>query len=477
MFGLMRARTCAKHTEPWKQWRNHYCGTCKTIGARYGQAARMALNHDTVFLAELLTSLRPQGQLEQSAAYRSFNCMTLPKRDDEMPAILRYAAAATLVLTEFKVIDHIEDTGKRRWRSLARVFSKAFRAAERDLKELRFPVATLREALHTQSAREREGSTIAEFSAPTAEATRLFFAHGADVAGLDPQIGDTLSRIGRNFGDLAYLLDALEDYDKDRASGAFNAIRAAYRIEDLAQPLAADRKLEIVSQLQALVAAIRADLELLPLSPEVAASFGSRLKANLDSKLGLHICCTPKVKRARISRKERWENAVQFARRISNDAPKWRAPLTIGAVALVSYLAPAHSRAATSPSECLSLSFNLMALGSMFALVFTKSGGAPIPPVDPSINPGTIAKAAAAAGKGKAATGKSGGGGGGSCCNSCDCGDGCCCDSDCCTCCACEWLSCEGCSCCGDCCGSCGDCGSCCSGCGDCGDCCSGCDC
>ncbi|HEY3740849.1 MAG TPA: DUF5685 family protein [Bryobacteraceae bacterium] len=473
----MRARTCAKHTEPWKQWRNHYCGTCKTIGARYGQAARMALNHDTVFLSELLTSLRPQAHLEQSSAYRSFNCMTLPKRDDEMPAILRYAAAATLVLTEFKVIDHIEDTGKRRWRSLARVFSKAFRAAERDLKELRFPVAALRDALHTQSAREQSGSTIADFSAPTAEATRLFFAHGANVAELGPEAGETLARIGRAFGELAYLLDAFEDYDKDRTSGAFNAVRAAYRIEDRTQPLADDTKQEIVAQLQALVAAIRADLELLPLTPEVAASFGSRLKSNVDSKLGLRICCAPKAGRTKISRKQRWDNAIQFARRISNDAPKWRAPLTVGAVALVAYLAPAHSRAATSPSECLSLSFNLMALGSVFALAVS----GPIPPVDPSINPGTIAKAAAAA-RGKASAGRSGrgaGGGGGNCgcCNTCTCCDDCCCDSDCCTCCACEWLSCEGCSCCGDCCGSCGNCGDCCSGCGDCGDCCSGCDC
>ena len=31
-----------------------YCGSCKTIGAMYGQRVRLLLNHDMVFLGELL---------------------------------------------------------------------------------------------------------------------------------------------------------------------------------------------------------------------------------------------------------------------------------------------------------------------------------------------------------------------------------------------------------------------------------------
>ncbi len=43
MFGLMK-----------RPPREPYCGTCKTMGERYGQKTRLLLNHDTVFLAELL---------------------------------------------------------------------------------------------------------------------------------------------------------------------------------------------------------------------------------------------------------------------------------------------------------------------------------------------------------------------------------------------------------------------------------------
>ena len=427
MFGLMRARTCVKHTDAWREWRNHYCGTCKTIGSRYGQAARMALNHDTVFLAELLTALSPEPAATLSPAYRSFNCMALPKGEEEMPAVLRYSAAATLVLAEFKVLDHIEDTGRRRWRALQQLFSKAFRNAQRDLAALSFPMARLREALETQSQREREGTTLAEFSAPTAEATALFFAHGAVVARLSTDCAATLESLGRTFGELAYLLDAFEDFEKDEAAGAFNAIRATHGV-----------KRDAVAQLHLLTAAIRTDLERLPLKPEMAAAFASRLQTNLEAKLGLHLC-KPRLGATKTSRKQRWDRALAFARGISADSPKWRISMTVAAVAVIAYLAPSHSRAATSPSECLSLGFNLMALGSMFAMATTVP---PIPPVDPSVNPGVKG------GKSK--------GSGGAC-------DGCCCDcGDCdgCSCCACEALSCDCCSGCGDCCSGC-DCGGC----------------
>jgi hypothetical protein len=419
----------------------------------------MALNHDTVFLAELLSALSTAP--EMSAAYRSFNCMTMPKKGDEMPAVLRYSSAATLVLAEFKIIDHVEDTGKRRWRGLARFFSPAFRKAEADLQGLGFPVDRLRKALGTQSAREREGKSIADFAAPTAEATALFFAHGAQIIGL--AAASTLSALGWNFGELAYLIDALEDYEKDRTSGSFNAIRTAHGL-DRSQALPNEIRREVVVELQRLAEAIRIELEQLPLTADAAAGFASRLKANLDAKLGLKICSPRHSPVAKRSRKERWADARAFAKRISANSPKWRASMTVALVAAVAYVVPTHSRAATTPSECLSLGFNLMALGSVFAMATSGTPPPILPPADPNVFPGQ--KLGAPGPK----VSRSGGGGGGNNC-------GCCCDSDCCdscncACCACE--SCEICSSCGECCSGCGDCGSCCSGCGDC---CSGCDC
>ena len=82
MFGLMK-----------RAERLAYCGSCKTIGALYGQRARLLLNHDMVFLAELLTD-----QPEWGPAHRSFNCMAMPK---EHPRALRLRCGAAVVLGAF----------------------------------------------------------------------------------------------------------------------------------------------------------------------------------------------------------------------------------------------------------------------------------------------------------------------------------------------------------------------------------------
>src|SRR5947209_16826565 len=103
MFGLMRFRGEPGAVDVQKrQWRMHYCGTCKTIGRNYGQKARLLLNHDTVFLAELLTVLTSEKVEQWSPAYQSWNCLSLPK-DDEAPAVLRYVSAVTMLLSDYKI--------------------------------------------------------------------------------------------------------------------------------------------------------------------------------------------------------------------------------------------------------------------------------------------------------------------------------------------------------------------------------------
>src|SRR5437016_2153337 len=98
MFGLMR-----------RAERLPYCGSCKTIGAMYGHRARLLLNHDLVFLAELLMGKADPGW---TPAHKSFNCMAMPKVH---PPALRYSATVAVVLAHFQIEDQIADSGRRRW--------------------------------------------------------------------------------------------------------------------------------------------------------------------------------------------------------------------------------------------------------------------------------------------------------------------------------------------------------------------------
>ena len=405
MFGLMQFRCSAKSPGNERLWRLHYCGTCKTIGRRYGQRARLFLNHDASFLAELLDSLTAADPEKWSPAYRSWNCMSLPSAQ-EIPLLLRYTAAVNVLLGEYKIRDHEADSRRPWWTWLRRCFSTPFRKAQKDLAELGFPLEDTARILGRQSELEaRPGVTADEAASPTAEVTSLVFRHGALLAAL-PDRAARFAEMGYRFGRLIYLIDAWEDFARDARTGSFNALRNT-----------PDGRKQAVAQIRRDEAAIAATLDELGAPQE----FRLRLRGNVDAALGsqlpiLHTCS----RHAPQTLGARWREAVERTR-------TWHAPLAAFALVVVmAFLFPRQARLAKSARECLSLGFNLMALGGVFAMM---------------VGPFRRKRA--------------------KCCNNCCCR--CCRDCECC----CE--GCEGCECCGDCC-----CEGCCSSCGEC---CGACDC
>ncbi len=262
MFGLMRAKGTDREL-----WRKHYCGTCKTIGRDYGQQARLLVNHDFVFLSELLTGA--DDAHFSLPAYEPRTCATLPAQTD-VPPLLRYISACTLLLTEYKIEDHALDSAKRRWHLARRLFSKRFRKARRQLQDFGFPLADLDRILSRQSAIEAGQAfapgqnpidQINRAAEPTAQATALVFRHGAIIARSNHDLAD----IGLAFGRLIYWLDAYEDYHRDQRTGSFNPIR----LHAMSLP---DAAAEIRRQSRSLASSLPTE-------------FAPRLEANVERKL------------------------------------------------------------------------------------------------------------------------------------------------------------------------------------------------
>ena len=388
MFGLMKAKTCSLADELKHHRRLHYCGTCKTMGSLYGQKTRALLNHDTVFLAEVLTAISADNESLRgwNRAYQSFNCLTLPKTVEAMPVALQLAATATVVLTEFKLADHISDSKSAVWKSARRFFSKSFRQAEAKLKEWQFPLADLQRILESQQAREAAAlatNTTADellhnLAEPTATATAMFFQHGARLVGR-VEFAEEVYEIGFAFGELAYLLDAFEDYDKDFRKGEFNALRVAYKLADAQLP--AESRRNIMQRLRRLGVKIQCGLLDLPMPEAMAAMYTTRLQTNLANRLGglpllpIHHA-HGQACASRLSIKERWRNAVRLGRGMvtryrdahaASLTAKLSAPLIFASVLPVAFFAPQQANTANSYRECLSLGFNLMFLGSVAA--------------------------------------------------------------------------------------------------------------
>jgi hypothetical protein len=379
MFGLMRRAP-----------RLPYCGTCKTLGSLYGQRSRLLLNHDTVFLAELL--MEQSGQPEWDRAYRSFNCLTLPKSKEAMPLALQYAATAAVTIAHFHIADHQVDSGRLRWRLAARYFSPTYRRAAARFRQWNFPLDEMTGILGTQVSREVHSESLAGVAEPTAIATAMIFSHGARVMGRD-DLAERMYRIGRSFGYLVYVLDAFEDRECDRKSGNFNPFLTLPPSSALNQVLAATGEVE----------------------RELSTEFAARLRSNVEQRVGLR----PRIlqhRRCRKPLKDRWRDAVAFGRRLRDreHAGVIKGAAILASVTLLAFFFPHPVRGAESWRHCLGLGMNLMAFGAIFA---TTPSGPTLPPVQPFTPDGPKVKKSS------------------SCCDGFCCCDGC--DScDCCDCCS-----------------------------------------
>ncbi len=269
MFGLMRACSCNKDSAQKELQRLHYCGTCKTMGRLYGQKSRVLLNYDAVFLGEVLAALESP-KTSFAPAFISRNCLAIPQAG-QIPWTLQYAATANIVLAEFKVLDHIQDTGSKLFRLLGRLYSREFRKASRTLKSSNFPLEDLKGLISLQVERERETApTMERLAEPTARASRLIFRHGAVRIGADRETTETMASLGAVFGEIAYLVDAIQDRDEDTKKGAFNALTAARISNEEAIDDLKSKQQEMLSHIRDL-----------PIDEERKALFCSRLRTNL----------------------------------------------------------------------------------------------------------------------------------------------------------------------------------------------------
>jgi hypothetical protein len=392
MFGLMKRAP-----------RLPYCGTCKTLGALYGQRSRILLNHDTVFLAELLFA--HAGEPEWGGAYRSFNCLTLPREIGSMPIAVQYAASVTVALAHFHVADHFTDTHKFRWRMAARWLSPAYLRAASRLRAWQFPVDEVSAILASQPGREASPQSLEQVAEPTMTATALVFSHGFRLVGR-PELAESMYRVGAKFGYLIYVLDAYEDRERDLKTGAFN-------------PLVTFTGIDAREEILAVLSELERELE-----PQVPPELAGRLRVNVEERLGLR----PRMLHQQGCRKparDRWREAKQFARtlRAQERGGFVKGAAVLASVTTLAFLFPHQARRTESWRECLGVSMNLMALGAIFATPLST------PPPPPHHRPLSVHQAVPP---------KVRPGGGGFNCKDCcceACGEGCCdaCGEGCCS--------------------------------------------
>ena len=204
-------------------YRAMYCGVCKGIAQSCGQGARMGLTYDVTFLSVILHNIAGiDVKIEKQ------HCLTHCIRSKMMANVddmTKKLGALNTALVYYKYTDDILDgdkgRGKRLW------FVSGHKKTVRNYPEIE---RIVRENLAAQQETEKSKTDSLDRAA---DASANMMAELSDYLLEDkktPYTHDLFYAVGT----WIHLIDALDDYDKDKKKGAYNPFVLSYSCEDKA---------------------------------------------------------------------------------------------------------------------------------------------------------------------------------------------------------------------------------------------------
>jgi hypothetical protein len=224
MYGYVRPFKPELKVCELERYRAAYCGLCHTLKKEYGGLARFAVSYDMAFAAMLLSG----GENLSCSAKR---CAASPfKKKCVMAGGKGFAdaAALTAVLAWHKLSDEIADGGF--FKALG---CRMLRAAMRR----KYKKAVLRcgefaeiaeQRLKRLNALERENCSNLDAAADCFAGITAGFAHFADGERRQRVLRELFYHVGR----AVYILDALDDLERDLKEKNYNPIAVRYGLSD-----------------------------------------------------------------------------------------------------------------------------------------------------------------------------------------------------------------------------------------------------
>lgn len=211
MFGYIYVNEQELKVREYAAYRSFYCGLCRNLHQRYGRMAQMMLNYDLTFLALLLT-----GVYEPETLQETHRCAVHPMKKHTMVMndAVSYAADMCVLLSYQKLRDDWTDEHKQTRRAAAAMLKSAYAKVS-----VRYPRQThaVEKNIRLLHEAERKGRRDIDYvSGLTGHFLKEIFAWKKDVWEED------LRTMGFFMGKFIYLMDALEDLEKDRKNGNYN---------------------------------------------------------------------------------------------------------------------------------------------------------------------------------------------------------------------------------------------------------------
>ena len=211
MFGYIYVNDQELKLKELKTYRGFYCGLCEALKERYGREGQLLLSYDLTFLAILMSGL-----YEPHTVRSEGRCLVHPAAKHLIirNEAVSYAADMCVLLSWHKLMDDwrderkalrylLADRLKKDYQSLAEKYPRQSSAVEHSLRHL--------------SRAEQQGRKELDLLAGY---TGTFL--GEIFVWKDDIWQDDLRQMGFYLGKFIYLMDAVEDVEKDRKKGNFN---------------------------------------------------------------------------------------------------------------------------------------------------------------------------------------------------------------------------------------------------------------
>lgn len=261
MFGFILPNLESLDDQEKERYKAVYCGVCRSIRARYGQASRLTVSYDMTFLALVLGSLYESAEQEGSK-----RCPVHPTRPQDFARseFTDYAADLSVALAYHKCLDDWRDDRSVRARAAAAALSGPYRRARTRIPDQCRAIEQAMDDIHAIEQAALAASTSAAAPVPSGEASASVAASPASpgaqsapaanaspapgAAPATPQpvpspdaaanrfgllLGDLfalkddfwsteLRRFGARLGKFVYVMDAAMDLEEDLSTGSYN---------------------------------------------------------------------------------------------------------------------------------------------------------------------------------------------------------------------------------------------------------------
>ncbi len=220
MFGYVKYDLAELRIKDLLLYKALYCGLCKGIGESCGSSARIGLSYDVTFLSALLHNLKGEDvKIEQQHCFQH----VVKKRPIAvLDPLTEELGALNTVLVYFKLNDDANDKDRSSGRLLW--FKKGYKRVKKKYPEL---VSIVSDYLKEQIETEKSSPSLDAAAEPSAQLMVKLSRHF--LGEISSQSSDELFY---SVGKWIYLIDALDDFDKDLKKKTFNPFALSFSAKD-----------------------------------------------------------------------------------------------------------------------------------------------------------------------------------------------------------------------------------------------------